>query len=231
MKKPIQIILAIILTLVGMFSVYEIINKTSNNEITDNEKFKEEYESLNDKINNSNSKAYPNVDIIEKNNIVYSTEDEIVNLIKSGTAVIYLGFPECPWCRNAIPVLLDAMSETSLEKIYYLNVKDIRNIKKLDENSNVVTEKEGTIGYYKILETLGDKADVYKGLNDESIKRIYAPTVIFVRNGKVTSLHTSTLESQKDPYIKLTDEQTSELKEIYLKGIHKVLADLCDESC
>lgn len=231
MKKTIQIILAIVLTLVGMFFVYEIINKTSNNIITDNEKFKKEYESLNGKINSSNNKEYLSVDIIEKNNIVYSNEDEIANLIKSGTAVIYLGFPECPWCRNAITVLLDAVSETSLEKIYYLNVKDIRDIKKLDENSNVITEKDGTNGYYKILDALGDKADVYKELNDESIKRIYAPTVIFVRNGKVVSMHTSTVESQEDPYVKLTDEQTSELKEIYLKGIHKVLADLCDESC
>lgn len=230
MKKYIQIIIAILITFVGMFFIYEILEKKANDKIiTDNEKFKTEYESLNGK--KTNDKTYPEVKINTKINIVYKTEEKIVDIIKNGTGVIYFGFASCPWCRNAIPVLLDAANETSLEEIYYLDVKDIRDNKILDANGSIVTKKKGTSGYYKIVDALYDYLDVYKDLNDDKLKRLYVPAVVFVRDGTVVLMHTDTVSSQKDPYIPLNSEQKQELKNIYLKGIHKVLGDLCDESC
>lgn len=231
MKKYIQIIVVILITAVGMFFIHEILEKKANDEkVTNSEKFKKEYESLNGQTNKNNGKIYPEINV-DNNNVVYKTEDEIVDIIKNGTGVIYFGFPECPWCRNAVPVLLEAVSETTLEEIYYLNIKDIRDSKSLDANGKIVVEKEGTKGYYKIIESLNDYLDPYTGLNDDTIKRLYAPTVVFVRNGTVVAIHVDTVESQTDPYTPLNKEQRQELKEIYLKGIHKVLADLCDESC
>ena len=48
-----------------------------------------------------------------------------------------------------------------------------------------------TINEYKILDILGDKASVYEGLEDDSIKRLYFPTVVFVNEDnsikKITS--------------------------------------------
>lgn len=230
MKKYIQIIIAILITFIGMFFIHEILEKKiDDKKIMDNEKFKKEYESLNGKV--SNDKVYPEVKINDNINIVYKSEDEVVDIIKSGTGVIYFGYPSCPWCRNAVPVLLNAASETSLKEIYYLNIKDIRDSKVLDANGNIVVEKNGTKGYYKIVDALSDYLDPYTGLNDDSIKRLYAPTVIFVKNGIVVLVHVDTVKSQVDPYTPLNEEQKLELKEIYLDGIHKVLGDLCDESC
>lgn len=206
-----------------------ILTGCSKKEMTDSIKFKEEYESLNGKTNDNNKK-YKTLNISEDNNIIYSSVDEIINILESGTGVIYFGFPECPWCRNAVPVLLDAADETGSD-IYYFNALSIRDTKELDEDGNVITTKEGTDKYYKILELLGDNADIYSGLNDESIKRLYFPTVVFVLDGEVLYHHTGTLDSQEDPYISLTDDQKEELLNIYIDHMHEVLNDFCDESC
>ena len=51
----------------------------------------------------------------------------------NSSGVIYFGFPECPWCRNAVSVLLDAASETGIDKIYYMNNRDDRDIQSLKD--------------------------------------------------------------------------------------------------
>ena len=205
-----------------------ILTGCQNKEKTDAVKFKEEYERLNNQV--VNDKKYLELTIDKKNPIKYKTAEEIVDIIKNKTGIIYLGYPECPWCRNAVPVLLEAAKQTGVNDIYYLNIHDIRDKKEL-KDGKVVTVEEGTEGYKKILEALGDKASVYKDLNDESIKRIYVPLVVFVENGKVVATQESTVESQKDPYVKLTEEQEKELLNIYKDNIHKVYNDMCDESC
>lgn len=205
-----------------------ILTGCQNKEKTDAVKFKEEYENLNNQV--VNDKKYLELTIDKKNPIKYKTAEEIVDIIKNKTGIIYLGYPECPWCRNAVPVLLEAAKQTGVNDIYYLNMYDIRDKKEL-KDGKVVTVEEGTEGYKKILEALGDKASVYKDLNDESIKRIYVPLVVFVENGKVVAIQESTVESQKDPYVKLTEEQEKELLNIYKDNIHKVYNDMCDESC
>lgn len=205
-----------------------ILTGCQNKEKTDAVKFKEEYERLNNQV--VNDKKYLELTIDKKNPIKYKTAEEIVDIIKNKTGIIYLGYPECPWCRNAVPVLLEAAKQTGVNDIYYLNMHDIRDKKEL-KDGKIVTVEEGTEGYKKILEALGDKASVYKDLNDESIKRIYVPLVVFVENGKVVATQESTVESQKDPYVKLTEEQEKELLNIYKDNIHKVYNDMCDESC
>ena len=62
--------------------------------------FKKEYEPLNNRVNPNNNKLYPEVSISNDNPVKYSSYDEIFEVLKSGTGVIYFGFPECPWARN-----------------------------------------------------------------------------------------------------------------------------------
>lgn len=200
----------------------------SSKNISDSVKFKNEYESLNGKTNDNNKK-YKSITIDEDNSVTYIDSKKTIEILEKGTGVIYFGFPECPWCRNAVPILIDAARETGSD-IYYFNALSIRDIKEL-KDEEIVTTKEGTEDYYKILELLSDKADTYSGLNDESIKRLYFPTVVFVRDGEVLSLHSGTVESQTDPYVSLTTDQKDELLNIYMDGMHEVLNDFCDEKC
>lgn len=187
-------------------------------------RFKLEYEALNGQ-KAENGSTYMDVNISNDNKIVYADYDQIFDVL-DGTGVIYFGFPECPWCRNAAPVLLEAAEETAIEQIYYLNNNDDRDIKIL-KDGKVITEKEGTFNYNKLLEKLGDKAAVYEGLEDESIKRLYYPTVVFVKEGQIVDYIEGTVESQKDPYKPLTEEQRQELKDKYKKAINNLLT--CNE--
>ena len=230
-KKIIFIIIFIVLIGSGVLT-YFLINKDLKKIEVDTKisKFKQEYESLNGK-ENQNGKKYMEISIPDNNKIKYKTEEEIADIIKNKTGVIYLGYPECPWCRNMVPVLIDAAKQTGISDIYYLNMHDVRDKKSLDENGKIVVEEQGTEGYKKIIEALGKYADVYDGLNDDSIKRIYVPIVIFVKDGEIVAVHKDTVKSQTDPYVPLNDEQKKELLDIYKDGMHKVLDDLCDTSC
>ena len=73
-------------------------------------------------------------------------------------------------------------------------------------------EKEGSKDYYEILDLLGEKASVYDGLNDETIKRIYFPTVVFVKDGEIVAFHEGTVDSQEDASVYLDAAQQKELK-------------------
>lgn len=236
-QKLIIILLPILCLCMAIISYISVTNLN-----TDAIKFKKEYESLNDtKVNN---KKYKKVEINKNNPIKYSNYDEIIDVIKNKTGVIYLGFPECPWCRNAVPVLLDVARNNNIDTIYYLNilnerdsyvVKDGKIEYAKDDKGNDI---KGTDGYLKLLKVLDKELEDYviefegKEYNTNS-KRIYAPTVIFVREGKVIGLHVSTVSSQTDPYKDLTKKQYKELYDEYSSYVSSMNSSSCpiDSSC
>lgn len=224
MKKTFMIILSVLLVVLILFSLYYFVFK----EKPDNLKFKEEYESLNDEVSNSGKK---NIDVkIDKDNLMkYSSFKEIMDVLDEGTGIIYFGFPECPWCRNAVPVLIDAAKKNEIGQIYYFDASKIRDVKEL-KDGKVVTTKEGTKEYYQLVDKLKDVLGPYEGLEDESIKRLYFPTMVFVMGGKVVGTHIGTVDSQKDPYKGLTKKEKEELLKIYENNIEKIYG-VCDESC
>jgi len=213
-------VLAILMISIVFLKLFNDESITAGN--SESLKFKEEYESFND------VEGYISLDISSNNPMVYATYDEVEKIITSGTGVIYFGFPKCPWCRNVVPQLISSAADVGLDKIYYFNALEIRDIKKLDQNGNVLVEKEGTAEYKKLVELLYDYIDVYEGLNDETIKRLYFPTVVFVKDGKILGSHIGTVDSQNDPNVPLTESQVSELKEIYTEYMLKVLGTVCD---
>ena len=162
-----------------------------NNNIvdTDAKKFKQEYEAL------DNNSVVMNID--ENNPIKYVNFDEVINILNSGTGIIYFGFPRCPWCRNIIPVLFEMASTNNIDTIYYFNPSDIRSNN--DEN------------YKKLVNILSD----YLIENDNGEKTLHVPDVYFINNGEIVGHHLSTVDSQTSPYPPLTEEQTNELKNIY----------------
>lgn len=236
MKIKLQLTGLIIIFLVSSYLIYNYVGTKDDNKniiettTEDEKKFEKEYESLNGKDNEETKKKTLTIDIMEDNNIKYATVNEIIELLENGTGVIYFGFPECPWCRNAVPVLIKTALEYDIDPIYYYNAYSIRDTKHL-ENGTIVTDKEGTEEYNRILELLGNKASIYEGLENEEIKRLYFPTVVFVKNGEIVDIVVGTVDSQDDPFISLTKEQTDELEKKYTDGINKVYDILCDENC
>ena len=209
---------------------------------TDAVKFKKEYESLNGKTSVSGKKI-KSINISKDNPIKYSNFDEVLKIIDKGTGIIYLGFPECPWCRTAIPVLLEAANDYKIDTIYYINVTgkrdeyEVKNgkvvIKKDDNGKKVIGDK----GYHKLLKVLDKELDDYvitdKNKKEYKVgeKRIYVPFIIFVNEGKIVGTHTSTVKSQKNGYDELSDDQYDELNGIYADYIKKLVDNYCDDAC
>ncbi len=236
-QKLIIILLPILCLCMAIISYISVTNLN-----TDAIKFKKEYESLNG--TEKNNKKYKKVEISRNNPIKYSNYDEIIDIIKNKTGIIYLGFPECPWCRSAVPVLLDVARDNNVDTIYYLNILNERD-SYIVKNGKVEYAKDdkgndikGTDGYLKLLKVLDNELEDYviefegKEYNTNS-KRIYAPTVIFVREGKVVGLHVSTVSSQTDPYKDLTKTQYKELYDEYSSYINNMISSSCsiDSSC
>jgi len=166
----------------------------------DAEKFKNEYEKLNDVVT-EDGKKYPEVKLPVNNLIKYSSIDQILNIFESKKdAVIYFGYPSCLYCRSAIQVLCDVASSSSLDAIYYLDLE-----KKDDK-------------YNELLGVLDKKFTI----NEEGME-VYVPLVLFVANGEVVSYNKGTLSSQEDPYVKLDKDQVAGLEFIYSHGIQDVL--------
>ena len=208
MKK----VLIIILTIVLCLSTTACIKKS------DAEKFKKEYESLNGK-KTSTGNNYRTVSIPKENPFVYQTAEELSERIDNKeTFVVYFGFAECPWCRSMIEQLIKSAADNDIETIYYVDVQDIRDEFELSKAEGPVQTSTGTEGYNKLLDQLQDVLEDYYILNsnEEKVntkeKRIYAPNVVAVVNGKAEKLVEGLSAKLDDPYGELTDEM---LKESY----------------
>lgn len=152
---------------------------------------------------------------IEDDNIfVYRSIEEIIKILENGTGVVYLGFPSCPWCQAYVPYLNEVAKENNISKIYYYNILNDR--------------KENTENYQKILELLGDYAEH----DDEGNKRIYAPTIIFVNDGKIEGMDSETAKDTKGfekPEDYWTEESVQALKERLAKLCDKVDETTCSD--
>ena len=177
---------------------------------SDSLKFKKEYESINGEKSKS-GKEYRTLNISKDNPFIYTTADNIVKKMnKKETFIVYFGFSTCPWCRSIIEELINCAKDYNVDKIYYVDVLDIRDTKEIKDNGEIETTKEGTKGYKELLSKMDNVLENYtiKNENDEEIKldekRIYAPNVVAVVDGKAEKLQDGISDDLTDPYMELT---------------------------
>lgn len=223
-----MIIVTILAAIVLVLNIQKVI---SNNSQTDDIKFKEEYEKLNGKKNDQ-GKKYREITIDSKNKMVYKTTEEVLDLIdKKKSFVLYFGFDTCPWCRSVVPTLASISKELNQE-VYYIDVKDIRDTFELDDDNKPKLVKKGSKDYSKLLEKLEPVLEDYTLTDSDNNeikvgeKRIYAPSIVSVIDGKAKELTTGISDKQTDGYMKLTKEME---KDTYNK-IKKVLKQVSDKS-
>ena len=190
-KKVKYIILGVLLLLIASLVVYFVFIKKDNN--TDNIKFSKEYTS------------------VSKDNVfVYRSKDEIINILEHGTGIVYLGFPECPWCMAYVVLLNEIAKNEGIEKIYYYNIREDR--------------KNNTEFYQKVVSILND----YLNYDEEGKKRIFVPNVTFVKEGKIIFNDNETsLISDKVPSEYWTEEKKNLFNEKLRKNINELLDDVC----
>ncbi len=236
-KRMLGILLGVILVLAAGFKIYsmheekeEEPKQEERKATADSKAFKEQYESLNN-TKNSNDQDYLNVSIKENNPVDIKTDEEIVSVLEDGTGVIYFGFNSCPWCRSLVETLLTSIDDNGIENLYYVDVKDIRSTFEV-KNKKLTNTKKGTEGYYQILDKLDEYLEEYtiEANNkeyDAKEKRLYAPTVVAIKDGEIVGFHEGTVESQEDPYLGLNDTQKKELSKIF----NETFKDLKDNTC
>ena len=186
-------------------------------EKTDAIRFKEEYENLNNEKTNYGDYYYRELDIDKENPFIYKSAKDIIEMIDNKeTFVVYFGFSSCPWCRSVIPNLIDVANLLEIQTIYYVDVSEIRDTLKLDVNKEIITSKEGTKDYYKLLEKLDNLLDDYTLADEEgneintNKKRIYAPNIVSIVDGVPTKMTTGISDLQTDAYMDLTEEMKLE---------------------
>lgn len=141
---------------------------------------------------------------LEKDTIVeYISGKEALEKIEDGyNGIIVFGFKECPWCQACISHVDYVAKEKGYKEVFYLDIKDMR------DNE----ESQDRQIYLSIFEHIKEDID-----NPE---KIFAPTVIVFKDGKVAGYNTGTVESHErvDGTLPvMTDEQIEELREIYRK--------------
>lgn len=194
-KKTVIIGCTIILATLIILGGYEIFQKREakeNHSITDAIKFASEY---------------PKVS--KENTFVYKNVDEIIKIMEHGTGVVYLGYPECPWCQAYVEYLDEVAKKTGIDKIYYCNTKKVK-----EENM----EK-----YHELISLL----DGHLQYNNEGEQWIYVPNVSFHINGKIigndyeTSKDTHNL---KDPKEYWTTDEIQDLKQTLTQYMEQVVS-------
>ena len=228
MKKKLLILVFLLILAMGVFFGIDYKNK-KDYEKTDAYKFKTEYESLNGKETGYKDNIYRSLNIAKDNKIIYSSAEEIVKKIdKNETFVVYFGFSKCPWCRSMIENLI-SVSKSYDQEVYYVDVLEIRD--KIEyKDGELKTTTEGDKNYMKLLDLMGDVLSDYKVTDsdgneyDTNEKRIYAPNVVAVIQGKATKMVEGVSEDLKDPYGKITKKMNEESKK-QLECIFKCLEE------
>lgn len=210
MKKRFIFILFIF---IGLF----IITWCSNNK--DSLKFKEEYESLNGTKTSYSDSNYRSVNISKRNPFVYSTADDILDMINNKeTFYVYFGSSYCPWCRSVVEEAINSSIYNKIDKIYYVDIWDgfhneiLRDTYEIDSEGNVRKTKNGTGTYYKLLKKFDNVLEDYTLTDDSSRevtvgeKRIFAPNFIYVENGKAKRSTTGISDKQSGSGDKLSKD-------------------------
>ena len=196
MKKNIIVPISILVLLIIAGLTYFFLLKKE--EVTpDNVKFAKEY-----------------TNISEDNLFKYKTLEEVNKILTKGTGVVYLGFPECPWCQEYVIYIDEVSKSVGLDKVYYSNI--------LDERKNDTEEYKETV---KILSD-------YLSNDDEGNKRVYVPSVIVVSSGKIVMFDDETARDTKgydSPKEYWQSEDLTALKTKLTNAFEKVKSNACTD--
>ena len=156
MKNKIKIVILIVVILFCIVLINNIINN-EDNKIENKDKIKF-------------SKLY---DVDEDNVFEKMSAEGAANLVENGTGILYLGYTNCPWCQDLVPLLNKVAKNNNINSVYY--IEDFYDMRP-DKSANPKHNTE----YNKIV----SKIEEYENKTGESIKEdniIRVPLVLFVK--------------------------------------------------
>ncbi|NBK97970.1 MAG: hypothetical protein EOM50_08120 [Erysipelotrichia bacterium] len=119
---------------------------------------------------------------------------------KAFTGIIYYGYPACPWCVEAVPLMNEVAKKHDLN-IYYVNKKSQDSIDHPKEEEKAVAILDAAYGLDK---------------DEESGKpHLYVPEVIVVKKGKIIAHNLGTINGHNAKEREMNDDEKRVLKTIY----------------
>ncbi len=195
-KKNILILLGVVILVILIISSYFIFFKKDKN-INDAEKFAKEYTKLS-----------------SDNVFTYKSLKEVNKILEKGTGVVYLGFPECPWCQEYVKYVNEVAKKVGLDKVYYFNIRE-------DRTNN-------TEDYQTTIKLLRD----YLPTDEEGNPRVYVPLIAVIQNGKVVITDYETAQDTKGydtPEEYWANEDLDALKTRLEKAFNTVKSNVCTD--
>lgn len=115
------------------------------------------------------------------------------------SAILYFGYPDCPWCIEAVPLMNEAAKETQQHILY---------IRTRDENKELLYTKEQK---QEVISKLSD----YMEKNEDGEYELYVPFVVVVKDGKAISANIGTVDGHDAHERKMSEDEVSQLKKTY----------------
>lgn len=153
--------------------------------------------------------------------------------------ILYFGFPGCPWCQAAVPIMHEASQQTNTD-IFYVNRS--QEIRATDNWENWDIEMAWWLNDQIEMEWLYDED------GEPDRPNIFVPQVVHLKNGIVVDDHRGTFEGHEhiedekgQPYLpELTAAERATLLEQYIRIFSSVhVPEICpvettrpnDEGC
>lgn len=142
--------------------------------------------------------GYEGIDA-ENNQFIEITMAEAIQKIElNNSGIFYIGYPACPWCVEAVPIM-DRAAKESKQHIYYVNKKA--------ESS---TEED-----IKKMESL--LSDFLNEDKETGLPKLYVPQVYVLEDGKIVSEHKNTVEGHDARERVMSETEQQQLLETYLE--------------
>lgn len=132
--------------------------------------------------------------------------EDAVDIFKTGTAMIFLGFEECPWCQQLAPIVDEAAKDEGLDTVYYVDIRQAR-----EENDET---------YQQLVAVLEPRLRK----DDDGQPRIYVPDVSTIKDGKIVGHFIQ--ESAGDKQVTAETFWTSERRVRAVEQLRTMIADM-----
>lgn len=135
-----------------------------------------------------------------ENVFVKSNMQEVLKMIEEGkSAIVYFGFPDCPWCIEALPIM-NEVAKTYHQNIYYVQTRD-------EDRNLIYTEEEKSA----ILEVVGE----FEEKDDDGQIQLFVPLVVVIQDGQAISGNVGTVDGHDAHERKMSEEEKAALTDIY----------------
>lgn len=118
------------------------------------------------------------------------------------TGILYFGYPTCPWCVEAVPIMNEVAKSYDLS-IYSINKK----------SEDSIANEQG----FQEMTTILDEAYGLDVDDKTGEPRLYVPEVVIVNKGKITSHHMGTVDGHDATQRTMNEDEAKLLKSIYKK--------------